>query len=91
MWPGFHLVVWVVVKHENYSTGFEDDTFSDPGRPKFPQPPGLQKVEAPDKFENNDATSQALIRCIVFYCFRNNCLPQSAAASYVPESTLPNS
>eukprot|EP00112_Aurelia_sp_Birch-Aquarium-sp1_P002034 Seg1221.12 transcript_id=Seg1221.12/GoldUCD/mRNA.D3Y31 product="AT-rich interactive domain-containing protein 2" protein_id=Seg1221.12/GoldUCD/D3Y31 len=38
----------------------------------------------PNKFENNGATSHKLIRCIVLYCFKNNCPPQSEASSYGP-------
>ena len=30
-------------------------------------------AHAPNNFENNGATSPALIRCIVLYCFKNNC------------------
>ena len=32
-------------------------------------------LKPPNNFENNGATSQALIRCIVLYCFENNCPP----------------
>ena len=42
------------------------------------------RAKAPNNFENNSATSYALIRCIVLYCFENNCR-QSAAASYGPD------
>ena len=37
------------------------------------------RAQPPNNFENNGATSQALIRYIVLYCFKNDC-PQSAAA-----------
>ena len=43
---------------------------------------GRQGSSPINNFENNDATSQVLIRCIVLYCVMNNCPPQSAAASY---------
>ena len=36
---------------------------------------GQVRLKPPNNFENNGATSQALIRCTVLYCFKKNCPP----------------
>ena len=51
------------------------------------QQAGGQVGLSPNNFANNGAMSQALIRCIVLYCFKSN-YPQSAAPSYSPKSSL---
>ena len=35
---------------------------------------GQGGAQAPNNFKNNGATSRALIRCIVLYCFENSCI-----------------